>query len=407
MKQKTTIKMKNNFKVYLLMAVAMCLGMSVSAQNYKIESVIMELQRPVDDTEKDLAGCIEDIETAASFSKTSNSPKMWFYKGLTYLKVANVKGDLAAAHPDAIETSLEAFQNVLKTDSKKKYTQETKGHLLNVAIGLYQNGYTAYQEKDFSTAYTAFEKALPLMVYDTEDFLKQNNLTADVLEQMMAFSALNDGNKTKAKKSFENLIDKGTIESSVYTNLANIHLQEGDTTKALEVIELGRSMNELDKGLITMELDIYLKQGRSKELIDKLDAAIELEPGNTIFYFARAISYEGLGNLEKAEEDYNTILEIDPDYFDAAYNKAVMYNNQARDIFEEMEAKDNYDAASLAQIDVLYKKAIKEFEYIFENNVDMAVADKVDLAKSMRRIYGSLEMDEKYAEINSFVKENE
>ena len=389
------------------MAVAICLGISASAQNYKIESVIMELQRPVDDTEKDLAGCIEDIETAAAFGKTANSPKMWFYKGLTYLKVANAKGELAAAHPNAIELSLEAFQNALKTDTKERYTKETKGHLLNVAIGLYQNGYAAYQAGDYSTAYTAFEKALPLMKYDTEDFLKQNNLTADVLEQMMAFSALNSGDKSKAKKSFQKLIDKGTIESSIYTNLANLYLQEGDTTKALEIIDLGRKKNETNKGLITMELDIYLKQGRSKELIDKLDAAIELEPGNTIFYFARAISYEGLNNLEKAEADYNAILEIDPDYFDAAYNKAVMYNNQARDIFEVMEANDKYDAESLAKIDILYKKAIKEFEYIFENNVDMPIKEKVELAKSMRRIYGSLEMDEKYAEINSFVKENE
>ena len=37
----------------------------------------------------------------------------------------------------------------------------------------------------------------------------------------------------------------------------------------------------------------------------------------------------------------------------------------------------------------------------------MPIKEKVELAKSMRRIYGSLEMDEKYAEINSFVKENE
>ena len=55
-----------------------------------------------------------------------------------------------------------------------------------------------------------------------------------------------------------------------------------------------------NRTIINLELDIFLKQGKSQELIDKLNVAIQEDPENTVYYFARAISYEGLaGTLQE------------------------------------------------------------------------------------------------------------
>jgi tetratricopeptide (TPR) repeat protein len=153
-----------------------------------------------------------------------------------------------------------------------------------------------------------------------------------------------------------------------------------------------------------------LKLGRSKELIDKLDAAIESDPSNTIYYFARAISYEGTGELDKAAADYDKIIELDENYYDAYYNKGVMYLNKVSELVDEMNSKNLYSAKDIApyeaKINDNYGKAIKLFEHVFENNDDMKPEDKMELARTMRKIYAQLDQMDKYAEMKAYIDAN-
>jgi tetratricopeptide (TPR) repeat protein len=408
MNQTTKKKMKIKIS-HLVLLVALFIGFNANAQKFTLESMKMELE---DGTKTDADRNYDDLLKWAgevkNHPKTSNDPKMWYYRGLTYLKVASLNNELSEANPTAIKIALEAFNNAIETDVKNKVSKEAKTNLLNVAIGLYNTGYTAYTEEDYATAYADFASALPLIKYDVNDLLKQNNLTADVLEQMMAFSAMNNGDEAKAIKALEGLVAKKTLETSIYANLAQLHLKGGDTTKALDVITAGKEMNEADKTLINLELDIYLKQGRSKELIEKLDAAIEEDPGSTIYYFARAISYEKLNETEKAAADYDKILEIDPEYYDAAYNKGVMYLNKVSEIVDKLNGEYDNDVieAKEKEINDLYKLAIVQFENVFENNADMLIEDKVELAGTMKKMYARLELRDKYADMKAFVESN-
>ena len=396
------IKYSNLILIALLFA-----GYTVNAQKFTVESMKMELEdvtKP--DSEKNYTDLLKWANESKAHPKTSNDPKMWYYRGLTYLKVAGLNNELSKVNPDAIKIALNCFNKAIETDTKNRVTKQAKTNLLNVAIGLYNTGYTAYSAEDFTTAYTDFSLALPLIKYDVDGLLKQNNLTAEVLEQMMAFSAMNNGEDEKAILALTALVKKGTLESSIYSNLAKLYLKGGDTTAALNVIKSGKQINEADKNLINMELDIFLKQGRSKELITKLDAAIADDPGNTIYYFARAISYEGLDETEKAAADYDKILDIDPEYYDAAYNKGVMYLNKISKIVDELngEYKPSIIEKKEAEINGLYKLALVQFENVFENNENMAIKDKVELAGTMKKMYARLEMMEKYNAMKAFVE---
>jgi tetratricopeptide (TPR) repeat protein len=402
--KKMKIKYNNLILIALLFA-----GYTVNAQKFTVESMKMELEdgsRP--DSDKNYSDLLKWANESKAHPKTSNDPKMWYYRGLTYLKVAGLNNELSKANPDAIKIALNCFNKAIETDTKNRVTKQAKTNLLNVAIGLYNTGYTAYSAEDFATAYTDFSLALPLIQYDVDGLLKQNNLTAEVLEQMMAFSAMNNGEDEKAILALSALVKKRSLESSIYSSLAKLHLKGGDTTAALTVIQSGKQINEADKNLINMELDIYLKQGRSKELITKLDAAIADDPGNTIYYFARAISYEGLNDTEKAAADYDKILEIDPEYYDAAYNKGVMYLNKISKIVDELngEYKPSIIEKKEAEINGLYKLALVQFENVFENNEKMATKDKVELAGTMKKMYARLEMMEKYNAMKAFVEAN-
>ena len=390
----------------ILLIAFLFLGLSTKAQKFSVESMKMELEdmtKP--DSDRDYDNLLKWAEQTKVNPKTANSPKMWYYRGLTFLKVSTLNNDLSAKYPDAILTALEAFQNAIATDVKNKVTRESEANLLNVAIGLYNRAYGSYQSEKYGDAYKEFELAVPLMKYDTDGLLKRNNLTKQVLQQMMGYSAMNDGNDENAKKVFQKLIDGGTAESNIYASLARIHLNGGDTTAALQTIATGKEYNETDKTLINMELDIFLKQGRSKELIEKLSIAIADDPGNTIYYFARAISYEGLNDTEKAAADYDKILEIDPTYYDAAYNKGVMYLGKVAKIVEELdgEYKPSIIEKKEAEIYAQYELAIVEFENVFDNNADMESSDKIELAKTMKKIYARLEKMDKYKTMKDFI----
>lgn len=399
----------NKIKINLLLIVFLLSGLISNAQKFTVESMKMELEdmtKP--DVDRDYENLLKWAEQTKANPKTANSPKMWYYRGLTFLKISTLNNELSNQNPDAILIALEAFQNAIATDIKKRVTTESEANLLNVAIGLYNRAYASYQQEDYAKAYKEFELAIPLMKYDTDGLLKRNNLTAEILEQMMGYSAMNGGDNQNAKIVFQKLIDEGSTETNIFASLARIHLIDGDTTQALSTIAAGKEYNETDKTLINMELDIFLKQGRSKELIEKLNVAIQDDPGNTVYYFARAISYEGMGETDKAAADYDKILEIDPTYYDASYNKGVMYLGNVAKIVDELdgEYKPSIIEKKEAEIYVQYEKAIVEFENVFENNDEMLINDKVELAKTMKKIYARLEKMDKYNEMKTFIESN-
>ncbi len=392
----------------VLVLIALFMGYTSSAQKFSVESMKMELDPSKPDGDRNYDDLVRWAEETKEHPKTANDPKMWYYRGLTFLKISTMESELSKNYPNALELAHEGFLNAIKTDAKNHVTEMAEGNLLNVAVGFYNKGYVNYQANDFATAYTSFETALPLMKYDVDNALRRNNLTAEVLEQMMAYCAMNNGESEKAIQAFNSLVDKGSTDPTIFASLAQLQLKAGDTTGALATVDAGKELNESDKTLINMELDIYLKQGRSTELIDKLNAAIDADPASTIYYFARAISYEGLNEIEKAAADYDKIIEIDPEYYDAYYNKGVMYLNEVAAIVQELdgEYKPSIIEAKEAQISMWYVKAIAEFEKVFEENEEMPLSEKVELANTMKKIYARLERMDDYNRMKLFEEDN-
>lgn len=406
MKQ-TQKRMKIKFS-YLLVLTALFIGFSANAQKFSVESMKMELDPSKPDADRNYEDLVKWAEETKAHPKTSNDPIMWYYRGLTFLKISTMESELSKKYPNATELALEGFTKAIETDTKQKITKEAEGNLLNVAIGFYNKGYLAYQAEDYTAAYDAFGTALPLLKYDVDGQLKRNNLTPEVLQQMMALSAMNNGEDKKAEKSFKGLITNGSTDPTIFFNLATLQMKGGDTTAALATIEEGKEMNEGNSSLINLELNTYLKLGRSEELITKLDAAIEADPGNALYYAARAGAYDVFGNSEKALEDYNKCIEVNPEYYDAYYNKGVIYLNKVAAIVDELdgEYKPSIIQAKEAEINQWYEKAITEFETVFNDHADMPLKDKVDLAGTMKKIYARLEKMDKYNEMKSFVDDN-
>jgi tetratricopeptide (TPR) repeat protein len=398
--------MMKTIKQATLALVMLAVGsFAAMAQGYKVESVRMVLENPDPTAEQNLSKCIEDIEAAAEHPKTSNDPKMYYYKGLTYFNVyATNDEELQKQVPNALDISTSSFFKAIETDNKNRYTKNATFYLMNCAIGLYNLGINAYNNKEYDQAVAYYDQVLKIIPLDENDELKRKNITPEAMYQYKYYAGMAAEDWDLAKDNLQKLIDLNFMEPRIYTDMARILLTEEDTTKALEYISQGKEMFENDKTLINMELDIYLKQGRSDELITKLNNAIDSDNGNPMYWFARAITYEGMGEKDKAEADYKKTIEVDPNFYDAYYNMGVMYINKSNALVEKLN--EVYKQSEFDKIDneitELYKVAIGYFEGALENP-DMGEAERKDLASTMKRIYAKLKNEAKVAEMKSII----
>ncbi len=348
------------------------------------------LQRRIDEN-------IIDIEKAKAHVKTANNYKMWYYRGFTYLKVYNSGSEAQKEkYPNALDIATESFFNSINTDVKGKLVEPSKLQLVNCAIGHYNNGVAYFNAKEYDKALASYNMVLKIFPHDKEEFLtKKAGINKETIILYSAYSASGAGKTDQAKKLIQELIDNAYGDPRIYGEMASILLQEKDTTGALKYLALGREMFDRDVNLMRAELDLYMKLGRSQEVVDKLNAAIELEPESAVLHFARAISYYNIGNLEEAEKSYLTVIELDPTYTDANYNLGVIYLDRCKPLADKIE-KVSYDEGLKyeTQIDSLYAKAARQFKYVLDN-AGYENEQKLDLAQNLKKLYGRLKQNDK------------
>lgn len=86
----------------------------------------------------------------------------------------------------------------------------------------------------------------------------------------------------KAMQYWQALLTNGYNKPGVFVELARLSKIAGDTAAALTYLQQGRSAHPNDIGLVIDELNIYLIQGKQEMAIEKLTAAIALDPSMLI-----------------------------------------------------------------------------------------------------------------------------
>jgi tetratricopeptide (TPR) repeat protein len=155
-----------------------------------------------------------------------------------------------------------------------------------------------------------------------------------------------------------------------------------------------------------MELDIYLKQGKTDILLKKLEDAIAADDQNKIYFFARGATYERINKPDLAEKDYAKALEIDPDYYDACFNLGVLQVNKARPMIEALQK--TYNKAEQDKIEAKIKEVYTAALKYFEKCMEIGIADKkekFDLITSMQRLYKNVGNTAKEAEFKQMAEE--
>jgi tetratricopeptide (TPR) repeat protein len=165
------------------------------------------------------------------------------------------------------------------------------------------------------------------------------------------------------------------------------------------------------KDVLTTLIQYYLSAQRSSEALVYLNQAIEKDPTNVQYYFARGCLNEKI-DVEKAIEDYNIALEKDPKFFNALYNLGVVYYNKGIEIMNVASGeRDNkkYDALVKQANDQFMKSAPYLERAVEATDSKENKKYSLDALKSIyyRLVSAELVPDEKYSSVMSRLRELE
>ncbi|MBN1949995.1 MAG: hypothetical protein JW801_02275 [Bacteroidales bacterium] len=191
-----------------------------------------------------------------------------------------------------------------------------------------------YDAGDYPNSFTAFSMI---------DSINQSPLLKGAVNDTLLFNtalvASKAGFYDKSIEYYEKALDAGYSDPNTYIYLYRAYLNAGDIRKGSQALRNGSKQFPDEKSILVEMLNYYLQYDSSGDsAIQCLALAQEKDPGNVALYFAEGTLYEMRGVTEHALESYRKCIDMDPGYFDAYYNMAVMFFNQAVDLYTQADS---------------------------------------------------------------------
>jgi tetratricopeptide (TPR) repeat protein len=335
----------------------------------------------------------EAIDEAAQNEKTIMDAKTWFYRGNIYYDIAvSTDPNYSKLDPDPFGVAYQSYLKAKELDTKAEFTDDIKKYTQAIGEGYYNKGVLLYNEQKFKDAALSFEQAF---------IVSQTVGKVDTTALFNAAVSALQGKETKmAKQYYQQVVQIGLEKPEIYSSLADIYKEEGDTTMALQYLAKGRVIYPDDFNLLIAETNIYLATNEKEKAMKDLEAALEHDQSNPTIFFAVGTIYDQMGDVPKAMSAYQNALALKPDYFEANYNLGALYVNQAADILEKanalpLDAVKEYEVQK-GKADAMLNKSLPYLEKALE-----LMPEDVNTMVSLKEIYTRLGMTEKLANINS------
>jgi tetratricopeptide (TPR) repeat protein len=291
-------------------------------------------------------------------------------------------------HPDPLPLALEAFNKALELDEKGKNKRKVRQDLDDLKRMAETDGVRHFTSGRYEEALEKFE-----LILETSESPVYENVVDSVIIYNCALAAKNMGNHELSAKYYEQVIDINYGGSDAYFLLKQEYIELGDSAKALDILLKGHEAYP-DTSLLLFELvNYYLNEGNAEEGMKYLDMAVNKEPNNPSIYFAKGTLLEKVGEKDMAMEAYLEALEKDPEFFNAWFNIGALYFNNAVELYDIANTKedlDEYNAAKATADDEL-KLAIEPMEKAHQLNPEEKAA-----LETLQTIYYRLQMTEEY-----------
>jgi tetratricopeptide (TPR) repeat protein len=384
--------MKRIFTVFGVLA----LSVTLLAQKGKVTAAETML------SSNDLDGAKKAIDEAMASEKSNTWPKTYIVGAKVYTKLYQSKKD-----NQGLIKSIGFYDKAIELDKigdakgkgKNKYEKD-----INLALTLFKPdlitaGIDCFNAENFSCAVESFEGVMKVSQMSS---LSSTPVIDTAIIYNCALAAYNGKDWERAAKYFEQSIQYGYENGNdAVLLLHQVYTTTNDTAKIASNLENGLAKFPSDDRILTTLINYYLQARQNQKALDYLNKAIEHDPKNPSFYYARGVLNDQSKEFGKAETDYLTCLELDGNYFNALYNLGVLYynqgvekNNAANDITNMKE----YDAAKKVA-NSYFDKALPYMEKAFavlESKEDASAQDKIAVLESLKNLYYRFDNLDKY-----------
>lgn len=273
-----------------------------------------------------IAEAKELIDAAVDNPKTKNLAKAYFVKGLIYGSIATSTDEsITSLDSDALDKTLESYNKIFETEKESStyyfLAQQKVEELWATSLN---TGATMYQDESYSEAYKYF-----LICQQ----IKPNDTTA---YYYAGVSAQLDEDWDNALFNFNKLLELDSKGSEIYGSIIKIYrYHEKDTLKALELVKVAIKEHPNNLDLKREEISLLIILDLMDDARISLESTLQDDPDNYSTYYSLAYMYDESGDEAKAIENYTMAIELNPEYFDATFNLAVIYYNKGANLFKE------------------------------------------------------------------------
>jgi tetratricopeptide (TPR) repeat protein len=361
------------------------------AQKGKMNSALVNLQNG------DVAKAKENIDEALQDQEVQILSKAWMTKGDIYKAIYETKIGYDQT-PTALFEAKAAYYKAFEVEENPKKKGSVKDGLEALANYFYVEGVGHFSNSKWSPAYRNFVSTLEI-----NEFLIENGITKEIDTNayfVVALAGFNISQFDDAIKCGEKLLSLGDEREVIYNILSESYKQKGMKDKYIAVLTEGREKHPGSLDLLYKEINYYLESDRLDELEVKLKEALRLDPTNHTLYQALANLAEKQNDIETALKMYDKAIEMEPDFYEAYYNKAIVYFSQAMKIIEAMnEEKDDnkYKQMSVEREKLLKEKCLPLLERAYAIK-----SDDASVVKALREVYARLNMMDELSKLPKY-----
>lgn len=404
-------------KVVLLASFIVGISMNSFAQKGSVAAAEYELTAEKPNLEK----AKEKIDEAVVNEKSFDYPRTYIVKCKVYsaLYKESKKKDEANPKSALLDEALAAIQKAEELDEKGnekgkgigKYKDEIGKELTMLRIEVLNDGVGAYNKKDYKAATNGFMNVLAVDSMDSYIALQENE-TATVDTAVMfnaAISAYYAEEHDLAVDLLKKVAELGYSEDTPYLMLYTEYRDQKDTVNMVETLKVGFIKYPENNVFINDLVIYYINTGKMEEGMEYINKALEMDPTNTGFWFAKGTFLDKQGEKDEAIKCYDRVLEsatTDEDIYNANYNIGVIYYNQAVDKYEKANAIEEYSKykAAVAEANEAMKVALPYFEKCYS----IKPKDRSSLTNLSSVYYrlskDSKDMQKKYEKIEAELK---
>ncbi|MCB9230269.1 MAG: hypothetical protein H6581_01280 [Bacteroidia bacterium] len=418
--------MKN---IYALILLVLTTATVAFGQSTKVTTGVINVQQG------DYEEGVKNLKIGMSDLSQLNAkliPKGFYYLGKGYMGILmtaqrDKNAELIAKYPNAMLDAYEAYANAKKHDDGK-WGDKVDAELMRMYPMFLGSGNEmvsmAYKQKGDAQKEVLGEAMKYLNA--AAEMRPESYVVQDLLGQSMVMKGDTAGAMTAFEKSIKLFGSNPPAQPDLFIGYTFYRVsllarqKDKDLDKALSFLSQGQKAldgewkkvkekkadysaedyakaeeqyNNGSKDIQSFELDIYLvSPDKLQEALAKFEKAAKEEPDNYVIHVAYASLLEKI-DPAKAVEFYKKAIAIKPEEEHAYFNLGALYNNMAKEKFDQANAEKDYEKAAVFQKegDEVFKLALPNFEKCYQLN-----PKNLTVIRALKQITIRLEMMDDY-----------